>query len=1023
MLRTAGGRAPRGPSVRCVWRALPLLAAAATVAAQEPPAPTASRAPLEEIVVTGSRLPTTAEAAISPVTSVSAPAVQQTGLTRVEDVLNLLPMVFASTNANRPLVADGTAAVNLRGLGNQRTLVLVDGLRLGPGSPDGRNWSDLNQIPAALVERVDILTGGASAVYGADAVAGVVNFIINTRFEGVKLDAGYHVNQHNNDNQSGVAPFVTAAGFPLPRGGFDTGQGANASLIAGSSFAEHRGNVTGYVTYDKQDEAVQTQFDYSACVVNPIPTKGPPWTGLACGGSFSTAGGTFFAFDNNNNFLVNNTVDQKTGAFRPFAPPGDTWNYSQLNYFLVPNTRWTGGAFADYEFSSHAQLYANVMYMRNSMNAQISPDAYFLGYPPVFIPCADPLLTHEEFATICTPANLAANGGNYEIYNGKNYPGLNIYLGRRNAEGGGRVAAFVNDALRVVLGVKGNLGGEWTYNVHAQRGTVTSDQNNENYIGVFEAQQGLNVLPGPGGPICGGPTSATATTLVSQGTPYVPNPSCVPWNIWVPHKVTPAALAFMAIPLTVTGSVTEEVVSASVTGDLGQQGVKLPSAQQGLQLNAGAEWREERSDFLPNEEEQQGNAGGTPVRPVAGEFTVRELFTEIRLPLASQRVLAEDLSVEGGYRYSRYSQGFDTDTYKLGLAWAPIQDLRLRGSYQRAVRAPNIAESFSPQFIGPDAAATQDPCAGTPTASLAACELSGVKPNQYGHILANPLMQYNGLTGGNPDLQPEVAKTYTAGLVVQPRVVPNLQLSLDYFNIKIADVMGVIGADTILLNCLASVGDPARQARFCPLVHRDSLGSLWLGADGYTSDLTVNEGELATAGVDVNASYRVLLSGAGSLTFGFTGTHLQSLKTTPVTGFGSYDCVGFFGQVCGVVAPKWRHVLNVGWLTPWKGFELNLRWRYIGPVQSQQSSTNSFLAGTPYLPLAHIPAYSYFDLAGSINLGKNVSLRLGVNNIADKVPPLIVGNDCGPNFCNGNSAPGYYDVLGRYLFAHVTVQF
>ena len=235
--------------------------------------------------------------------------------------------------------------------------------------------------------------------------------------------------------------------------------------------------------------------------------------------------------------------------------------------------------------------------------------------------------------------------------------------------------------------------------------------------------------------------------------------------------------------------------------------------------------------------------------------------------------------------------------------------------------------------------------------------------------------------------------------------------------------MGVIGADTILLNCLASVGDPARQARFCPLVHRDSLGSLWLGADGYTSDLTVNEGELATAGVDVNASYRVLLSGAGSLTFGFTGTHLQSLKTTPVTGFGSYDCVGFFGQVCGVVAPKWRHVLNVGWLTPWKGFELNLRWRYIGPVQSQQSSTNSFLAGTPYLPLAHIPAYSYFDLAGSINLGKNVSLRLGVNNIADKVPPLIVGNDCSGNFCNGNSAPGYYDVLGRYLFAHVTVQF
>jgi len=995
-----------------------LLAAAGTVAAQEAPLPTPAAAPLEEIIVTGSRLPPLGEAAVSPVTSVSALDVQQTGLTRVEDILNQLPMVFASTNAGLSTVADGTAAVNLRGLGNQRTLVLVDGLRLGPGAPDGRNWSDLNQIPAALVERIDILTGGASAVYGADAVAGVVNFIINTHFEGVQLDAGYHVNRHDNDNQTGTAQLVTAAGYPLPRGGVDTGQGANASLIAGSSFAGHRGNISGYVTYDKQEAALQTQYDYSACVLNPMSIGGP-YTGLACGGSFSSAGGTFWAFDNNGASLFTNTVDQRTGAFRPFVAPADTWNFSQLSYFLVPNNRWTGGAFVDYELGSHAQLYANVMYMRNSMNAQISPDAYFLAYPPVFIPCANPLLTQQEVATLCTPANLAANGGNYELYNGMNYPGLNIYLGRRNAEGGGRVAAFVNDALRAVLGVKGNLAGEWTYNVHAQRGTVTSDENNENFIGVFQAQQGLNVLPGPSGPICGGPSSATATTLVSQGTPYVPNPSCVPWNIWAPNKVTPAALAFMAIPLTVTGSVTEEVVTASVTGDLGRQGVKLPSAQQGLQLNAGVEWRRERSDYLPNEEEQQGNAGAV-VQPVSGEFTVRELFTEIRLPLATQKTLADDLFVEGGYRYSRYSQGFGTDTYKLGLLWAPIQDLRLRGSYQRAVRAPNISEYFSPQLIATEG--TVDPCAGTPTASLAACELTGVKPTQYGHIPPSPISQYNGLTGGNPDLQPEVATTYTAGLVVQPRGVPNLQLSLDYFNIRIAGVMGVIGADIIILNCLESVGNPAQQARFCPQVHRDSLGSLWLSPDGYTSDLIVNEGELSTAGTDLSATYRVPLSGAGSLSFGFTGTHLQSLKTTPVAGFGSYDCVGYFGAIC-TVAPKWRHVLNAGWSTPWKRLELSVRWRYIGAVESEQTSTNSFLSGTPYLPLAHIPAYNYFDLVGSINLGRNVSLRLGVNNIADKVPPLIPGNDCSSNFCSGNTAPGFYDVLGRYLFGQVTVQF
>jgi outer membrane receptor protein involved in Fe transport len=234
--------------------------------------------------------------------------------------------------------------------------------------------------------------------------------------------------------------------------------------------------------------------------------------------------------------------------------------------------------------------------------------------------------------------------------------------------------------------------------------------------------------------------------------------------------------------------------------------------------------------------------------------------------------------------------------------------------------------------------------------------------------------------------------------------------------------MGVIGADTIVNNCLASVGDPQQAARFCPLIHRDAEGTLWLTSQGYVSDLDVNEGELSTAGFDTDVSYRVPLRAAGSLLMAFSGTRLRSLQTTPLSGSGSYDCAGYFGTTCGV-APKWRHVLNATWSVPWSGLQLNARWRYLSGTQSELTSLNPFLGGSPYLPLSHIPAYSYFDLTGAINIRKNVTLRLGVNNVLDKAPPLLVtGADCDGVYCNGNTLGGTYQSLGRYLFAQITAR-
>jgi outer membrane receptor protein involved in Fe transport len=397
---------------------------------------------------------------------------------------------------------------------------------------------------------------------------------------------------------------------------------------------------------------------------------------------------------------------------------------------------------------------------------------------------------------------------------------------------------------------------------------------------------------------------------------------------------------------------------------------------------------------------------------------------EARLPLVTNAPGAEDLSIEGGYRYSSYNVGFNTNTYKLGLEWAPVRDLRLRGSYQRAVRAPNIGELYAPQAVGLDGSI--DPCAGTaPTATPAQCTAAGLLPGQYGNVPKNPAPQYNGKLGGNPNLHQETADTYTFGFVLQPRALSGLTLSVDYFNIKIKDVIGIIGGNNIILDCIQTL-----SPQFCSLIHRDSFGSLWLDPTGYIQDTTVNEGELSTKGIDVKGSYRSTLpGGVGSLLVSLEGTYTQNLITTPVPGFGSYDCVGFYGATCGANNAKWRHVMNLTWSTPWDGFDLNLRWRYFGADKSEQTSGNQFLAGTSFAAgHDHIPTFNYIDLAGTFNLGKNVKLQLGMNNIADKTPPIVAGSDCstsspaGAN-CNGNTFPGVYDALGRYVFMTIQANF
>jgi iron complex outermembrane recepter protein len=472
-----------------------LLSAMTAAAAAGAPAmaadagPEATEAPIQEVVVTGSRIQSPNITSISPVTTVSAADITATGLTRTEDILNNLPMVFSGQSSTVSNGANGTATVNLRGLGPQRTLVLVNGRRLGPGSGSGTNISDINEVPAALIERVDILTGGASSVYGADAVAGVVNFVLNTKFQGVKIDAGYDFYQHTQHNA--VARYVDDAGFDLPDHSVNTGFGKNVSILIGSNFADDRGNATLYATFDQKAAVLQSKYDYSSCVLDTNKAGN-----LFCGGSITTAkngaGGYFQAYGlAGGPPLFTNTVDGKTGAWRPYVGSQDAYNFGPLNFYQTPNTRWTAGGFLTFDVNSHLTTYGEVMFERNTSSAQIAGSGDF--FQKSFIPCNDPQLTAEEQASICSPANLAAQ----TPVGGATPTGMNVYIARRNVEGGGRVATFRSDNARIIFGAKGDINEAWHYDAYVQRNTVDFSNTNDNFFSNANIIKATNVIPNP----------------------------------------------------------------------------------------------------------------------------------------------------------------------------------------------------------------------------------------------------------------------------------------------------------------------------------------------------------------------------------------------------------------------------------------------------------------------------------------------------------------------------------------------
>jgi len=302
------------------------------------------------------------------------------------------------------------------------------------------------------------------------------------------------------------------------------------------------------------------------------------------------------------------------------------------------------------------------------------------------------------------------------------------------------------------------------------------------------------------------------------------------------------------------------------------------------------------------------------------------------------------------------------------------------------------------------------------------CINTGLPAAKYGHVLPNPAAQINTTAGGNPNLKPESADTYTIGFVLQPVALPAFTMSVDYYSIKIDDTIASLTSNTVLTNC-ANTGDPA----LCGLIHRDpNTGSLWFNNNDYVNTNEVNIGTITTKGYDLSARYMQPVGSMGKLAFTLTGTYVTDWSTQPLPTGGSYDCTGLYGATCNAPTPKWRHVFETDWATPWAGLTLAGRWRYIGPVDVDSSSSNPLLTQDFQPGFGHIGGYDYIDISAAISWGEHFSFRAGMNNVFDKPPPIVLnGNysNCPNTTCNDNTWVGTYDTLGRYLFVHVSAKF
>ena len=906
---------------------------------------------VEDVVVTGSRIARQDYVANSPVSTVTQEQIQARGDVNVEQILNQLPQVVPGFSANSNNPANGSATVDLRGLGPSRTLVLVNGHRFVPF--DSSNAVDLNAIPASLIERVEVVTGGASAVYGSDALAGVVNFIFKRNFEGVAFDTQYGIS------------------------GYGDGEQFNASLTFGANIEGGRGNVTGFVGYADRDGFFPNEDRPWALVsnaggsgtgiygglnniaLNPYTAAGCP-TAAPCRRSFRTPGvpGVF-----NNDFSL--------------SAASDRYNFSPVNLLQSPSERYSTAFMGHYDITDKVEAFGEFFYTDSRNNIQLAPT-----------PATAIQIPYGNFFVQNSPALLA-------YANSRPTPTAPLFFDRRMAEVGARIETHDSDVYQFNGGLRAKLGGDWTAEGFYSFGRTelrTSIQND-----VSRSRVAAAIAAG------GTATSCSAASLAIF-------PTCVPLNMFGANTISPAAANFIRLNFSDLSVFERQNLQLNFTGTA----LELPAGPLGVAF--GAEYREDSLNSRPDSAKITGDIYGfNAAQPVGGRSISKELYFEAAVPLLKDLPFIQKLDLELGGRMSDYDTVGVVYTYKAGGSWTPVSDLRLRGLYQRAVRAPNVFELFQAGDQG--FPAVLDPCTTRNPGTGAARTLSaavrafctaqlGVDPVTAGFVAQNT--QTESFFFGNPDLQEEESDTITLGAVYQPSFVPGLTLTVDYYDISIDGYVGTIsgGVSGIVNGCFASLDltSAACNSSVGPLIFRDAAGNLKARAP------LGNVSQLETKGIDVSARYGWNVPWAGGiwgdkLDISINATYLDSYELDDIEYKGTAGAYNISASL-----PEYKANISVGYdIGP-------VRFAYSGTyidAMDNQGNIPAFADGG----YSTVPSYFYHDLSATYAATSNIEVFGGIRNLTDEDPPVF------DNANDGNTDPNTYDVVGRYFFVGARLKY
>ncbi|MDB5467429.1 MAG: TonB-dependent receptor [Phenylobacterium sp.] len=947
---------------------------------------------VEGIVVTGSRIVRQDYESNTPIVTVSSETLERTGTVTVESLLNQMPQFVPSVTAtsNNP-GGSGQANVELRGLGTQRTLVLMDGRRIPPSNSDGT--VDLNTIPPGLVESVEVITGGASATYGSDAIAGVVNFRLKKHFSGVEADVQYGITDRHDGESENVSL--------LMGGDFDSGEG-NAVLAFGFS---NRGSIANAArTFSSVSGASSSTplGAYNASGTN-LPTQAAVDAVFA---QYGVAPGTVarsasrIGFNNNGTlFVVGNNYKGPTTIDYGTIPVTGNYNTGPLNYLVVPLERYNVFSRVEHTLVGNLKAYGQFNYTSYQSGSLLAPSpassSPAAGGTGFLVPVTNPFVPNDL-------RTILASRGN---------PTAPFILQKRFSELGGRRSVSDYTVSQMVAGVTGELVAGWTVDAYIADGRERRLETQYGNVSHAAVRTLLEAADG-GKSICAGG-----------------------YNPFGAQPISAACAAYIGRTTKNYTTFDQRLAEATLQGPV----FSLPAGE--VRVAVGADYIRNAFNFIPDSVLSTSDVSTSPIpqaspgvigfnaqNALQGSTDVYELYGEALVPVLKDLPFIKELSLDVAGRFSDYNTIGAVSTWKIDGNWKVFDMLSLRGGYSKAIRAPSVGELYAAAgqdfpTIGPaGGVGSGDPCdvrgayrKGSNGAAVRALCLAQGVPNQIIDTYTYGNSQVQGMTGGNPNLMQETADTYSAGLVFSPKfdapILEHVSASVDYYHIKIQDAVGTIGAATSISYCFNNPqGAPSNPTFtnsniFCGLIRRDPAS----GEIVQATETNANLGSYETDGIDFQIDWGFGLGAIGlndswgRLGFNYVGTYLLNFDVQSIPGGNIDHRAGTIGNTLGSNYSHWKTLLAANWTMD--RISVGGRWRYISKV-------DDFFAGGQAAP-----AYNYFDIDAGWKINDMFEIRAGVNNVGDKQPPVYTSQ------IEANTDPSTYDVLGRRYFVGLKARF